>query len=82
MEEDARNVLVEKIQDVIVKGGGEITEASHWGIRKLAYEINKIKDGYYLLLKFASDGDNIKELERNFRITDSILRYLVIREGE
>ena len=82
MEEEARNTLVEKIQDIIVKGGGEIRETAHWGQRRLAYEIQKLRDGYYILVKFTDKGENIRELERNLNIMDNILRFLVVREGE
>jgi small subunit ribosomal protein S6 len=81
-EEEARNALVEKLQGLIVKTGGEVTDVNHWGTRKLAYEINDLRDGYYLLIKFTGEGTGIGELERNLKITDGVLRFLVIREGE
>jgi small subunit ribosomal protein S6 len=82
LEEEARNALVEKFKPFIVKTGGEVTDVNHWGTRRLAYEINDFRDGYYLLAKFAGEGAGIGELERNLKITDGVLRYLVIREGE
>lgn len=82
LEEDARNALVEKVQSFILKDGAEVTDVNHWGTRRLAYEINDFRDGYYFLLKFAGKGTEIGELERNLKITDGVLRYLVIREGE
>jgi small subunit ribosomal protein S6 len=81
-DEEARNALVEKLQGLIVKTGGEVTDVNHWGTRKLAYEINDLRDGYYVLFKFTGDGAGIGELERNLKITDGVLRFLVIREGE
>ncbi len=82
LEEEARNALVEKIQSFIVKEGGEVTDMNHWGARRLAYEIDDFQDGYYLLAKFTGPGTGIGELERNLKITDEVLRYLVIREDE
>ncbi len=82
LEEEARNALVEKIQSFIVRDGGEITDINHWGNRKMAYEIDDIRDGYYLLAKFTGTGSGIDELERNLQISDGVLRYLVIREDE
>jgi small subunit ribosomal protein S6 len=82
LEEDARHALVEKIRTFIVKDGGEVADIHHWGTRRMAYEINDFREGYYLLAKFAEPGAGIGELERNLKITDGVLRYLVIREGE
>ncbi len=82
LEEEARNALVEKIQSFIVKDVGEVTEMNHWGSRKLAYEIDDFKDGYYILARFTGKGTGIGELERNMKITEGVLRFLVVREGE
>ncbi len=82
LEEDARTQVLEKIQGFIVKHVGEIKEVSPWGNRRLAYEINDLTDGYYALIKFSGEGGNLSELERNLKIMDEVLRFLIIREGE
>ncbi len=80
MEEEARTALVEKIQNIIVDNSGTILEASHLGVRRMAYEINKFREGYYLLLNFSIDGMHVGKLEKSLKITEEVLRYLVVRD--
>jgi small subunit ribosomal protein S6 len=58
---------------------GAVTNTDRWGRRKLAYEIDKQRDGYYVCMTAEVDPKNLPELERNMRISPSILRYLLIR---
>ena len=65
------------------KNGGEIDRVDEWGKRRLAYAINYKTEGYYVLMYIKAPSDLPRELERNLQISDSVLRYLVIRyEGE
>jgi small subunit ribosomal protein S6 len=57
---------------------GQVTKIDRWGRRKLAYEINKQRDGYYVLMEADIEPANLPELERNLKISSSILRYLII----
>ncbi len=82
IEDEARNALIEKFNTIITDNGGSIDDIDEWGKRKLAYEIDYQSDGYYVLEHFTAPADLPAELERNFRISDSILRYLVTRAGE
>ncbi len=81
LEEEKRNELIEKFKTIIEKDG-EIEEVNEWGTKKLAYEIDKIKEGYYVLVNFKANTDLPKELERNFRISDDVIRYLVVNLEE
>lgn len=81
LDEEARNAVNEKIKDVI-GSSGEITNIEEWGTRKLAYLINKKSEGYYVKINFTASPDVPKELTRIFRITESVLRYLIINEDE
>lgn len=81
VEEEKRNELIEKFKGIIANDG-EIEEVNEWGTKKLAYEINKFKEGYYVLITFKANTDLPKELERNFRINDNIIRYIVINLEE
>lgn len=81
LEEEKRNELIEKFKS-IVASDGEVEEFNEWGVKKLAYEINKIKEGYYVLANFKANTDLPKELERNFRISDDVIRYMVINLEE
>lgn len=81
IEEAARTALIEKFTGII-ENDGEVTNVDEWGVKKLAYEIEKLTEGYYILVDFKSSPDLPKELERNFKISDDVLRYVVINKEE
>lgn len=81
-EEDKYVQIMEKYTALIQNNGGEIIKVEPWGKRRLAYEIEKLREGYYVLVRFNAEAELPTELERNFRISDEILRYLVVRVGE
>ena len=83
LEDSARVELIDRFSDLVKKNGGEIDRVDEWGKRRLAYAINYKTEGYYVLMYIKAPSDLPKELERNFQISDKILRSLVIRyEGE
>lgn len=77
-DEEVRKNVLNTITDSI-EADGKVDEVDEWGKRKLAYEINYIKEGYYIVIDFEADPDSIKEIERRTRIQDSVIRYMVIR---
>ena len=77
LSEDATKALIEKFTGLIAENG-ELGEVSEWGRRRLAYPINDMTEGYYVLVNFKSASDFPAELERIFKITDSILREIVV----
>jgi small subunit ribosomal protein S6 len=79
LDENAVNEGIEKVKGVIENGGGVVENVDFWGKRRLAYEIEKVKDGYYTLINFSSETDLPKELDRVFRITDSVIRHIIVR---
>ena len=82
MTEEEYTAAVEKFNALIQANGGEVVKTDIWGKRKLAYEIEKLREGYYVLVTFKAEPELPQELERNFRIADSVLRYLVTRLPE
>lgn len=78
LDEEGINTNVEKFKDVIQNGGGEIENVDLWGKRKLAYEIKKLNEGFYVLINFKADAQLPKELDRVFRISDNIVRHLIV----
>lgn len=82
LEEEAVHEVVEKFSNLIVNQGGEVEKIDEWGKRKLAYPIEDHKEGYYVLMNFKAEPSVPGELERVYKITDDILRYLIIREDE
>ncbi len=77
--EEGVNNLVEKFKGLI-SGNGEISSVDVWGKRKLAYEINDETEGYYVLINFSSANDFPAELDRVYKITDGVLRSLIIKK--
>ena len=82
IEEEDRIATIEKVKAYITRFGGTVTEVDEWGKRRLAYEINDKTEGYYVLVEFTADPDFPKELDRQFRINDNILRTIIIRKDE
>ncbi len=80
MEEEKRTEAIEKFKSIIASNG-EVLKVDEWGgNRRLAYEIDKVKEGYYVLVDFKAAADLPAELERNFRISDAVMRFMVTRK--
>ena len=77
IEEEKRVEAIEKFKSII-SADGEIERVEEWGNRKLAYEIEKLRDGYYVLVNFKANPTLPKELERNFKISDDVIRYIIV----
>ena len=77
--EDEVDQISSQIEGVITGGGGEVDQVEKMGRRKLAYEIDKKREGFYVLLTVGADGEIVKEVERRFRVMDQVLRYLTVR---
>lgn len=82
MEEEAINAAVARFEDVVKNGGGEIAKTDLWGKRRLAYEVDGITEGYYVLMTFQSPAAAAQELERILKIQDNIVRHLVIKKED
>ena len=79
-DEETIKSMVERFSNVVTEQGGEVVKVDEWGIRRLAYPIEKYREGYYVVMNFNAEADVPKELERVFKITDGVMRYMVIRE--
>ena len=73
---------LDKISEFITNKGGSVTEVERWGKRKLAYPISHFKEGNYVLTRFKLEPGTTAELEANLRISERILRHLLVRLGE
>ena len=71
--------VIERFVAVIEKEGGKVTKRENWGLRNLAYRIQKNRKGYYVLFNIDAPADAVKELERTLRIDEDILRHLTIK---
>ncbi|MCU6761765.1 30S ribosomal protein S6 [uncultured Roseburia sp.] len=82
IEDDARAAVVEKAKDYIARFGGTVTEVEDWGKKRLAYEIQKMNEGFYYFIKFDAEAGVPGELEQSVRIMDNVLRFLCVRQDE
>ncbi|WP_297435473.1 30S ribosomal protein S6 [uncultured Clostridium sp.] len=80
LDTEAVKALIEKFKGVIENGGGTVDNVDFWGKRRLAYEIKKVSEGFYTLFNFTADTELPKELDRVFKITDGIIRHIIIKK--
>ena len=80
IEDEARVATVDKVKGIIEKFGGTITNVDEWGKKKLAYEIQKMREGFYYFIQFDSDANCPAEVESRIRIMEEVIRFLCIRQ--
>ena len=80
IEDDARTDVIERVKALITRFGGNVTDVDEWGKKKLAYEIQKMKEGFYYFITFESDSNCPNEVEQRVRIMENVIRYLCIRQ--
>ena len=78
IEDEARAEVVEKAKEYITRAGGTVTEVEDWGKKRLAYEIQKMHEGYYYFIHFEAGPTCPVELESHMHIMDNVLRYLIV----
>ena len=74
--------FIEQIKQVIVAGKGTVDKADKWGIRKLAYRVQKYNEGIYVLVQFSSSPELVHEVERRMRVTDMVFKFITVRIDE
>lgn len=79
LSEEELKEAIDKISEQIIKAGGEILKVDNWGKKKLAYELNKQKMGYYIIILFKSRPSFIKELEYFYKVFEPAVKYMVIK---
>ena len=80
IEDDARAEVIEKVKALVTRFGGNVTDVDEWGKKRFAYEIQKMKEGFYYFIHFESDSTCPAEVEERIRIMDNVLRFLVVRQ--
>lgn len=80
LEEEKKNQTVEMVKEIITAGAGEVSDVDVWGMRKLAYPIEKKEEGFYVVLQFKAAPELPKELNRRLRISDAVIRHLIINK--
>ena len=80
IEDEAREAVVEKAKNYVTRYGGTITEVEEWGKNRLAYEVQKMREGFYYFIQFEAEPTCPAEVERHVRIMDNVMRYLVVKK--
>ena len=80
IEDEAREAVVEKAKGYVARYGGTVTEVEEWGKKRLAYEVQKMREGFYYFIQFEADATCPAEVERHVRIMDNVMRCLVVKK--
>jgi small subunit ribosomal protein S6 len=82
LDTDATDKIVAKFEELIKKVKGKVINIDRWGLRKLAYPILNFNEGYYVVMGFEGEPKTAAELNRVFKITDEVIRFLIIKPGK
>ena len=80
LEDEERAAAMEKVTGYITRFGGTVTDIDEWGKKRLAYEIQKMKEGFYYFVHFEAESTVPGEVEQRIRIMDNVLRYLCVKQ--
>ena len=82
LEDEERAATIEKVKEYISRFGGTVTNVDEWGKKRLAYEIQKMREGFYYFIQFDAESTVPAEIESRVRIMDNVIRYLCVRQDE
>ncbi len=80
LDEEAVAATSEKFAQIVKDNAGEVVEVKPWGKRRLAYPINFKNEGYYVLMTFKAEVALLADLEHNFKVTEDVVRYIIVRQ--
>jgi len=80
--EEEIDAYIEQLTQLITTGGGTVDKVEKWGVRKLAYRVEKRHEGFYVLVQFTAGAEVVKEVERRMRVTDLVLKFITVRIDE
>jgi small subunit ribosomal protein S6 len=80
IEDEAKKALVERFSGILTENGAEIENVKEWGKRRLAYEINDFRDGYYMIVNAKAETAAVQEFDRLAKISEDIIRHIVVKE--
>ena len=81
LDDEKKNAVIETVKGIIA-ASGEVGETDIWGLKKLAYPVQKKTEGYYVVMQFAATPDLPKELDRRLRISDNVMRHIIVSKDE
>ena len=82
IEDDERAAVVDKCKALIERFGGTVTNVDDWGKKRMAYEVQKMKDAFYYFIQFDAETSAPVEIENRIRIMDNVLRFLILKQDE
>ena len=82
IEDDERAAVVDKCKALIERFGGTVTNVDDWGKKRMAYEVQKMKDAFYYFIQFDAETSAPVEIENRIRIMDNVLRFLIVKQDE
>ena len=80
LEDEERAAVIEKVKNYITRFNGTVSNVDEWGKKRLAYEIQKMREAYYYFIQFEGDSECPNEVERHVRIMESVIRYLCVKQ--
>lgn len=82
LDEEKHTAVIEKFKSLVENQGGEVLKVDKWGKRRLAYEVKDLREGFYIIFQMNAETNVAAELDRVSKITEEVLRHLIIREDE
>jgi len=82
LETEAIDNLIARFQDIVTRNDGKVENINRWGKRRLAYQIGQNTDGYYVVMNLQGENQTISELDRILKITDGVIRHMIVRLGK
>ena len=82
MEEEATQAVIAKFEAMVANNSGAIEKIDRWGKRRLAYLVKDFTEGYYCIFQFTGEPETVAELNRVMKITDDILRHMIVKKDE
>lgn len=80
--EEEIDAYIEQVKGVVASGGGTVDKVDKWGVRRLAYRVEKRSEGFYVLVQFTAGPEAVKEVERRMRVTDMVMKWITVRIDE
>lgn len=81
-ETEAHDALVERVEELIKSQGGNVTDLKKWGKRRLAYEIDDQREGFYVLVNYEAEPKVTNEIDRVLKITEEVIRFMIVRSDD
>ena len=82
LDEEANTAVIDRFSDLVANQGGEVLKIDKWGKRRLAFEVKDFREGFYVVMHIDAESPVAAELDRVFKISDSVIRHIIVREEE